>query len=57
MLALGICGTANLAVVGGLADAHGRAEESAAHHNIGIRVGAAGTGSHSGVALEVDVDL
>lgn len=57
MLTLGICRTADLAVVGGLANAHGRAEKSAAHHNIGIGVGAAGTGSHGGVALEVDVDL
>lgn len=57
LVALLVSGAANLAVVGGLTRVHGRAEESAAHHDIGVGVGAGITGGDSGEALEVDVDL
>ena len=56
LVAVLVGGTALLAIVGGLVNADGAAEESAAHEDVGLRVGAGRTRLYAGGAQEVDVD-
>ena len=56
LVALGIGRATRLAVVSSPGGAHGRAEEGAAHHDVGGGVGAGGAWRARRVALEVDVD-
>lgn len=49
--------TTQLAIVGGLSSAHGRAEERAVHDDVGLGVRAGGARGNGGLALEVEVDF